>query len=323
MTYNNSYVSSTPLVTIGSKNYYFGDIFTESTMSGNCNGTQCIVSCSCKAGWTDIKPSSGGYAIVNSPRIYAHTSTTYSARSTYSVSSTPQQKTCYKKVTCEDIGYFSAEPANYTCNKFTVKLGSVDGTCYRNCYGYFYLHMSYASTLTSRKESNFKNDANVTTCSGNKILVGRYHSGDENGTSQLKCGTFHVHSSENTSTSSCYSGLYGFTVTVENTYWTDWKGEKGSSFNAPYGYVIIGREHSGDERGKTRYLVGKVYVSNGKNKSTATLYDATTTASCKESKCGWVEKTGPYMMTGRRHDGDENGQTTYTFKKGKAYLAYE
>jgi len=328
VSHNNSYEDSSVLLTLGAKSYKFSDIFGEikaTSASEMCAGKNCIVDCSCKSGWSPTKPSSGGYVEVKSPRAYAlaGSEASFSSARSYSTSN-PQKKSCYKKVTCEDYGYYSEKPQYYPdCSITTVNLGSVKMNCYRDCYGYFYLHRTYYTNKSQKKESSFNNDAAATTCGTNQILVGRYHSGDENKNSQLRCGTFHVHPTENTSVGDCYSGIYGINVTVEGRYWTDWKTERYNYFSAPYGYVITGREHSGDERGNTRYEVGKIYVSNGKNKTAATLYDSKQTPECKESSCGWVGVNGPNMMTGRDHGKDENSKTTYKYHKAKVYLKYD
>ena len=166
MTYNNSYVSSTPLVTIGSKNYYFGDIFTESTMSGNCNGTQCIVSCSCKAGWTTLSTSystraaaSGAYVAVTAPRKYAD--------------GTP---TCRKSVSCADYGYVSSISSGYygkqvkvTTSGATLTCYATIGTCTYSCpSNYYYSGNIYgcykagSSAYETLNQSSYVNNCSAT-----------------------------------------------------------------------------------------------------------------------------------------------------------------
>ncbi len=329
MSHNNSYedeLGYDPVVkTLGSKSYKFSEVFNEvkdTAAEEACAGKNCIVDCSCKSGWSSTKPSTGTYVEVKSPRSYALVgSGSLSSVRSYSTSN-PQQKTCYKTVTCENMGYYSEKPQYYSnCSSTYVK--DIDKTCYYDCYGYFYLHRTSYTNLTSKSEKHFNNDSSVTTCGTDQIMVGRYHHGDEKGTSQLRCGRFHVHPVENNSVGDCYTGLYNITVTVENRYWTEWKKESSNYFSAPTDYVITGREHSGDENGSTRYQVGKIYVSNGKNKSAANLYGSSKTGKCKESKCGWTGVNGPYMMTGRDHWGDENGDTYYMYHRAKVYLKYE
>ena len=163
MTYNNSYVSSTPLVTIGSKSYYFGDIFTESTMSGNCNGTQCIVSCSCKAGWTTLSTSystraaaSGAYVAVTAPRKYAD--------------GTP---TCRKSVSCADYGYVSSCPTGQVGTSVTVQTDGSDLKCYKDCKASYYslqVHVSF-SAGTGLSIQNNNTSAKITVNGESKTVT--------------------------------------------------------------------------------------------------------------------------------------------------------
>ena len=100
--------------------------------------------------------------------------------------------------------------------------------------------------------------------------------------------------------------------------------ERNGYFEAPYGYVIVGRAHSGDENGQTRYKYGKVYVSNGTTKKAVLMYDLVIEGPFKESNgangYGWAAKNGGYMMVGRQHTGDENGDTRVYYKRAKVDL---
>lgn len=54
------------------------------------------------------------------------------------------------------------------------------------------------------------------------------------------------------------------------------------------------------------------------------MYGYVTSEKYKESKgendYGWSGKNGAYMMTGRYHQGDENGSSDYTSAKAKVDL---
>ena len=261
----------------------------------------------------------------------------------YSVSTmgTSGGMTCYKKA-C-DSGYYLDAPDS-TAFKSTSTTGAAGLTCYKatgckdgytstgkgekyswhgmNCNRettYYLCRTSYTQTALQKESSSSLE------CPANTIVVGRYHKGDENKNSQLRCGTFSAYYSENGDVGTC-SGerVYGVTITVEDAYWDEWKNERNGYFQAPYGYVIVGRAHSGDENGQTRYKYGKVYVSNGTTKKAVLMYDLVIEGPFKESNgangYGWAAKNGGYMMVGRQHTGDENGDTRVYYKRAKVDL---
>ena len=135
-------------------------------MSGNCNGTQCIVSCSCKAGWTTLSTSystraaaSGAYVAVTAPRKYAD--------------GTP---TCYKNVTCADYGYVSSLSAGYygkqvkvTTSGATLTCYATIGTCTYSCpSNYYYSGNIYgcykagSSAYETLNQSSYVNNCSAT-----------------------------------------------------------------------------------------------------------------------------------------------------------------
>ena len=210
---------------------------------------------------------------------------------------------CYKATSCKAGYSATGKGAKYewhgmNCNRETT----------------WYLH----EISESRTGTQAENSSSLE-CPANKIVTGTYHIGDENKDSALICSTFAAYYAED----GAGGKVSGVTITVENTYWTEWKGEKNSTFSAPTGYVIVGRAHSGDENGNTRYKVGKVYVSNGTTKKAVTLYGSKATLWCKQSKgCsnGVISPMGDYMLTKRKHDGDENGNTWTYHKRAKVDL---
>ena len=273
----------------------------------------------------------------------------------YSVSTmgTSGGMTCYKKA-CPD-GYYLDAP-NSTAFKSTSTTGAARLTCYKatgckdgysftgkgakyswhgmNCNRettYYLCSTSYTGTRT-QSESSFS-----ATCPANTVVISRYHSGDENGKSQLRCSTFAAYYSENGNNRPCRGEqVRGVTITVEDRHWLDWKKEsckkdKGCDgqnpigyYKAPDGYVFTGREHSGDENGDSRWEVGRVYVSDGKTKKPVTMYGYTNSGSYNEKHGengnGFSGKNGAYMMTGRYHKGDETKNSWYTSAKAKVDL---
>ena len=249
--------------------------------------------------------------------------------------------TCYKSA-CSS-GYYLDKP-NTTAFKYTSQTGTIGLTCYKatgcntgyNAAGkgtsyswhgmqcnkvttYYLCRSSYTNT-TNTKESSFS-----ATCPGNTVVVGRYHKGDENGGSQLRCGTFTAYDTENGDVGTCRGNrINDVTVTVEDTYWSSWQKEKGSTYEAPSGYVIVGREHKGDENGDTRYKVGRIYVIAGTTKKAVTMYGWTSEGPWRESSGengkGWSGKNGAYMLIGRVHNGDENGNTYHRYQRAKVNL---
>lgn len=84
--------------------------------------------------------------------------------------------------------------------------------------------------------------------------------------------------------------------------------ESSSNFIAPNGYVIVGRQHLGDENGNTRYKIGRI-TFNGKNTSIENTQSMVEYQLYMESK-GIFFQTEPYFLyVGRVHQGDENGLT--------------
>lgn len=141
-------------------------------------------------------------------------------------------------------------------------------------------------------------------CSLNRILTGRCHSGDENGKTWFEdAGLEAVDELGNR-----VSGEI-FVTSVE---WSEWSKESsGQGFDALNNRVLVGREHRGDENGKTRYATAIVQF-NGKNCMTT---DRVSSSSIKESKGVWCCSDSERVMTGRHHSGDENGRTYYNYSK--------
>lgn len=132
------------------------------------------------------------------------------------------------------------------------------------------------------------------TCRYGRVMVGRYHKGDENGKTKYYCAGLYV---EN-----------GGSVDVLTASWSEEiKESKGTYFTCPSGSVMVGRYHKGDENGKTKYKCAVVRYEGRSPVFTGSQWST----EIKESKWGSYYCPTGSVMIGRRHKGDENGKTTY------------
>ncbi|MFD0885598.1 hypothetical protein ACFQ08_13670 [Streptosporangium algeriense] len=76
-----------------------------------------------------------------------------------------------------------------------------------------------------------------------QALVGRWHTGDENGMTRYRTGALY---------------WQGRQVRLTNLSWSGEYKESNHTVQAGYNRVFVGRSHSGDENGKTRYQYGTV-----------------------------------------------------------------
>lgn len=139
-------------------------------------------------------------------------------------------------------------------------------------------------------------------CPSNTVLTGRCHSNDENGNTWYEYCTLGAFDENNT--------LVEGDVVVDDVVWSEWfKESSGAGYDAIGNRVLIGRQHNGDENGKTRYATA-IIKFNGKE---VALNNYTSSSSIKESKGIWIKSPQNSFMTGRHHRGDENGKTFYNF----------
>jgi hypothetical protein len=130
-------------------------------------------------------------------------------------------------------------------------------------------------------------------CPADQVLLGRAHSGDENGLTTYYCGLILID---------------GQTVQVSPPTWSASQRESGSFFAAPPNQVLVGRQHSGDENGPTRYATASMSAGG----RTVELTSYHWTPGQRESSS--YSKAGPHeVMVARQHSGDENGQTHYQY----------
>ncbi|MEV7009690.1 hypothetical protein [Streptosporangium sp. NPDC051022] len=131
------------------------------------------------------------------------------------------------------------------------------------------------------------------TCPANQVLTGRSHVGDENKRTTYYCSWIFIN---------------GEQVEVHSGDWSSSQMESKSSFTAPLNQVLVGRWHTGDENGMTRYRTAALYWQGRQVKLTGTNWSG----DYKESN--HIYQTGyNQVMTGRSHGGDENGKTRYQY----------
>ncbi|PKV90068.1 hypothetical protein [Streptomyces sp. TLI_146] len=133
------------------------------------------------------------------------------------------------------------------------------------------------------------------TCPTNQVLLGRAHSGDENGNTTYYCGFILIDNEM---------------VTVSAPIWSASQRESNSHFAAPGDQVLVGRQHTGDENGQTRYATASMSVGGRPVELTSYRWTPGQRESSSYSKAGPQE-----VMVGRQHSGDENGQTSYQYAK--------
>ncbi len=156
-----------------------------------------------------------------------------------------------------------------------------------------------------------KESGSVFQGNGYQILVARQHKGDENGNTIC---TFASLSVEGTGLPDWITG-----VMVQKVRDVTVK-ESESDIQCADGEVIMGRTHIGDENGETTYSIGEVIVLveakddmylKAKGCCVHTDIEEKT---CKESEGKLMDYEGRCIV-GRKHQGDENKDTTYTFAK--------
>lgn len=126
-------------------------------------------------------------------------------------------------------------------------------------------------------------------CEGDQILIGRKHTGDENGPTQYHCGTANP------------TEPFKLTQREENTV----DSEKDSYFLCPPNKVITGRKHTGDEEEPTTYRCAAITDAQGQPINPVTQeWSESQKESASTLRCG--ENT---VMVGRLHEEDENGKT--------------
>ncbi|MFF8618895.1 hypothetical protein [Streptomyces sp. NPDC015350] len=132
-------------------------------------------------------------------------------------------------------------------------------------------------------------------CPEYQVMLGRSHSGDENGNTTYYCGFILINDE---------------LVKVDGAAWTGSQRESDSLFTAPADQAMVGRVHSGDENGSTQHANAKMTWEGREVKLTSYRWTEGMRESTSYSKAGPGE-----IMVGRQHRGDENGTTSYQYAK--------
>ena len=143
---------------------------------------------------------------------------------------------------------------------------------------------------------SFRASDHEAVCPENTVLVGRFRRGDEGGNTRYKCAPLTTVSQSN------------LTIDIERPgTWTEAVRESRHGWVvAPGDGVLTGFRHKGEENGPTQYLYATVLV-NGR---LAEVFDRIVGPEVRESDAGWYHSaTENHVMTGRYHNGDENGIT--------------
>ena len=158
-------------------------------------------------------------------------------------------------------------------------------------------------TSPSIKESSgtwFKTDAS-------RVMTGRHHSGDENGQTYYTSAKIII---PNSSTDPAPEGT---TIVPDQRSVSATMKESSSSFTCPSGTVMTGRMHTGDENGNTQYEYATLKAINAKGEivvGNITIEDIRWENAIKESGT-WFNAASNRVIVGRKHQGDENGDTQY------------
>ena len=126
-------------------------------------------------------------------------------------------------------------------------------------------------------------------CTGDTILIGRSHYGDENKPTKYKCGT---------------ATQFGRPVTLSDKVTSDGMKEAYSSYTCPTNTVMTGREHDSDENGTTRYECAKATGELGPLQVAPGAWSENQAESDSSFECA-----ANTVLIGRAHDDDENGST--------------
>ncbi|NUW38239.1 hypothetical protein HTZ77_43600 [Nonomuraea sp. SMC257] len=131
------------------------------------------------------------------------------------------------------------------------------------------------------------------TCPTNTVLTGRSHYGDETDPTTYYCSFILINGEQ----AQVYLGD-----------WTARQKESRSDYSAPDHQAVAGRWHEGDENGYTRYRSAGIYWRGQR----VLLANGDISGEYRESNHLWQADENK-VMTGRLHNGDENGKTYYRF----------
>jgi hypothetical protein len=147
----------------------------------------------------------------------------------------------------------------------------------------------------SYESGQYKESNHSFQCKSGSVLVGRRHSGDENGATWYSCSKVLAN---------------GTPIILKEKYTSPPIKESWSNFTCPAGAVMTGRSHQGDENKNTIYTCHYAYSDNDQP---VMLVEQSAVGPQNESKSHFDSRTYEKIINGRKHDYDENGDTWMYF----------
>ena len=176
--------------------------------------------------------------------------------------------------------------------------------------------------VESGKDVIFNNGTSSYKAKFGCVIVGRKHTGDENGLTYYLTGKPKIFDVD------LRNEVDEVGIAVLDKHTTDSFKQSNLNFTCEGNNVIVGRTHTGDENGFTTFvyaelavkkvnLIGKYNYSIGVVEPKDSLLFEESIKIAKESNGEWaLSKLGEYYlpMVAMSHSGDENGTSTYGFK---------
>lgn len=176
--------------------------------------------------------------------------------------------------------------------------------------------------VESGKDVIFNNGTSSYKAKFGCVIVGRKHTGDENGLTYYLTGKPKIFDVD------LCNEVHEARIAVLDRYNSDSFKQSNLNFTCEGNNVIVGRTHTGDENGFTTFvyaelavkkvnLIGKYNYSIGVVEPKDSLLFEESIKIAKESNGEWaLSKLGEYYlpMVAMSHSGDENGTSTYGFK---------
>lgn len=176
--------------------------------------------------------------------------------------------------------------------------------------------------VESGKDVIFNNGTSSYKAKFGCVIVGRKHTGDENGLTYYLTGKPKIFNVD------LRNEVHEVRFAVFDRHNSDSFKQSNLNFTCEGNNVIVGRTHTGDENGFTTFvyaelavkkvnLIGKYNYSIGVVEPKDSLLFEESIKIAKESNGEWaLSKLGEYYlpMVAMSHSGDENGTSTYGFK---------
>jgi len=176
--------------------------------------------------------------------------------------------------------------------------------------------------VESGKDVIFNNGTSSYKAKFGCVIVGRKHTGDENGLTYYLTGKPKIFDVD------LRNEVHEVRFAVFDRHNSDSFKQSNLNFTCEGNNVIVGRTHTGDENGFTTFvyaelavkkvnLIGKYNYSIGVVEPKKPLLFEESIKIAKESNGEWaLSKLGEYYlpMVAMSHSGDENGTSTYGFK---------